>query len=123
MEPLPDIFLQEGLYIFSQLLYKKKYLVGFSLYFILLYPDLIVYSSLALRDILTLLFMSIGVILMINKKYLVFSKQGELPMIVTDLWEEIWGYFEKNSDYERAFEIDFEKFTDEDEIEIYVSIK
>ena len=58
-----------------------------------------------------------------DKKYLVFSKQGELPMIVTDLWEEIWEYFEKNSDYERAFEIDFEKFTDEDEIEIYVSIK
>lgn len=58
-----------------------------------------------------------------DKKYLVFKKQGELPMIVTDLWEEIWEYFEKNSDYERAFEIDFEKFTDEDEIEIYVSIK
>ena len=35
-----------------------------------------------------------------DKKYLVFSKQGELPMIVTDLWEEIWEYFEKNSDYE-----------------------
>ena len=58
-----------------------------------------------------------------DKKYLVFKKQGELPMIVTDLWEEIWEYFEKNSDYERAFEIDFEKFTNEDEIEIYVSIK
>lgn len=58
-----------------------------------------------------------------DKKYLVFSKQGELPMIVTDLWEEIWDYFEKNDEYERAFEIDFEKFTNEDEIEIYVSIK
>ena len=58
-----------------------------------------------------------------DKKYLVFSKQGELPMIVTDLWEEIWDYFAKNDEYERAFEIDFEKFTNEDEIEIYVSIK
>ena len=58
-----------------------------------------------------------------DKKYLVFSKQGELPMIVTDLWEEIWDYFAKNDEYERAFEIDFEKFTNENEVEIYVSIK
>lgn len=62
-------------------LYKKKYLVGFSLYFILLYPDLIVYSSLALRDILILLFMIIGVILMINKKYS-FSFFILLPLIL-----------------------------------------
>ena len=58
-----------------------------------------------------------------DKKYLVFKKQGELPMVVVELWEEIWDYFEKNSEYERSFEIDFEKYTKEDEIEIYVSIK
>ncbi len=58
-----------------------------------------------------------------DKKYLVFTKEGELPMIVVELWEEIWDYFEKNSDYERAFEIDFEKYAKEDEIEIFVSIK
>ena len=58
-----------------------------------------------------------------DKKYLVFTKQGELPMVVVELWEEIWDYFEKNSDYERAFEIDFEKYAKEDEIEIFVSIK
>ena len=58
-----------------------------------------------------------------DKKYLVFTKQGELPMVVVELWEEIWDYFEKNSEYERAFEIDFEKYAKEDEIEIFVSIK
>lgn len=58
-----------------------------------------------------------------DKKYLVFSKQGELPMVVVELWEEIWDYFEKNSEYVRAFEIDFEKYAKEDEVEIYVSIK
>uniref|UniRef100_UPI0040488B47 GyrI-like domain-containing protein n=1 Tax=Aliarcobacter sp. TaxID=2321116 RepID=UPI0040488B47 len=58
-----------------------------------------------------------------DKKYLVFTKQGELPLVVVELWEEIWDYFEKNSEYERAFEIDFEKYAKEDEIEIYVSIK
>lgn len=58
-----------------------------------------------------------------DKKYLVFTKQGELPMVVVELWEEIWDYFEKNSEYERAFEVDFEKYAKEDEIEIFVSIK
>ena len=58
-----------------------------------------------------------------DKKYLVFTKQGELPMVVVELWEENWDYFEKNSEYERAFEVDFEKYAKEDEIEIYVSIK
>ena len=58
-----------------------------------------------------------------DKKYLVFTKKGELPMVVVELWEEIWDYFEKNSDYERSFEVDFEKYAKEDEIEIFVSIK
>ena len=58
-----------------------------------------------------------------DKKYLVFKKQGELPMVVVELWEEIWDYFEKNSEYQRAFEIDFEQYAKEDEIEIFVSIK
>ena len=58
-----------------------------------------------------------------DKKYLVFTKKGELPMVVVELWEEIWEHFEKNSEYERAFEIDFEKDAKEDEIEIFVSIK
>lgn len=62
-------------------LYKRKYLVGFPLYFILLYPDLIMYSSLALRDILILLFMTIGVILIINKKYF-FSFLIVCPLIL-----------------------------------------
>ena len=44
-----------------------------------------------------------------DKKYLVFKKQGELPMVVVELWEEIWDYFEK--------------YAKEDEIEIFVSIK
>lgn len=58
-----------------------------------------------------------------DKKYLVFTKKGELPMVVVELWEEIWEHFKKNSEYERAFEIDFEKYAKEDEIEIFVSIK
>ena len=44
-----------------------------------------------------------------DKKYLVFTKKGELPMVVVELWEEIWEHFEK--------------YAKEDEIEIFVSIK
>lgn len=55
--------------VFVQL-YKKEYLRGSGLAFILLYPDLIMYSSLALRDILILSFMIFGTVLLINRKYL-----------------------------------------------------
>ena len=58
-----------------------------------------------------------------NKKYLVFTKQGELPDICTELWEEIWDYFANNSEYERAYAVDFEKYSKENLIDIYISIK
>ncbi len=58
-----------------------------------------------------------------NEKYLVFSKQGELPQIIFNTWDEIWEYFETNSEYTRKFSVDFEKYTKEDEIEIYISIE
>lgn len=57
-----------------------------------------------------------------DERYLVFSKKGELPEIVGETWKEIWDYFENNSEYERAYTIDFEKYLKEDELEIYISI-
>ncbi len=51
-------------------LYNKKLLHGFLLYFVLLYPDSILYSSLALRDILILTFMIVGSIFLVNKKFM-----------------------------------------------------
>ena len=62
-------------------------------------------------------------ILIENERYLVFSKKGELPQIIFDTWEEIWEYFENNNEYKRKYSIDFEKYTAEDEIEIYISIE
>ena len=58
-----------------------------------------------------------------KQKYLMFSKKGELPQIVIELWKEILEYFENNNEYERAYTIDLEKYAVEDEIEIYISIK
>lgn len=58
-----------------------------------------------------------------NQRYLVFSKKGDLPQIVVDCWKEIWDYFDDEPTYERAYKIDFEKYSKENEIEIYISIK
>ncbi len=58
-----------------------------------------------------------------NQRYLVFSKEGELPDIVVDCWQDIWAYFEEDSEYERAYTVDFEKYSKENSIEIYISIK
>lgn len=58
-----------------------------------------------------------------DERYLVFTKQGELPDVAFELWEEIWDYFANSSEHERKYTIDFEKYSKEDEIEIYISIK
>lgn len=57
-----------------------------------------------------------------NQRYLVFSKKGELPNVVFDAWTDINEYFAGDAEYTRAFTIDFEKYVNEDEIEIYISI-
>ncbi len=58
-----------------------------------------------------------------DEKYLVFKKEGELPQVVIDTWKEIWDYFENNDEFKRKYSIDFEHYTKEDEIEIYISIE
>lgn len=59
-----------------------------------------------------------------RQRYLVFTKEGELPDVVLDAWIEVLEYFQdENCQYERAFNIDFEKYLNEDQIEIYISIK
>ena len=53
-------------------LYKKKFLTGMPLLFILFYPSLLLYTSLSLRDPLILCFMIAGVIFIIEKKFVKF---------------------------------------------------
>ena len=50
-------------------LYAAKNIRGWPLLFILLYPSLILYSSLALRDTLVLLFMLLPIVFFIAKMY------------------------------------------------------
>ena len=58
-----------------------------------------------------------------DQRYLVFQKKGELPEIVSETWKDIWEYFENKPKYERSYAIDFEKYSKENEVEIYISIK
>ena len=48
---------------------SQKVLNGLPLYFILFFPSLVFYTSLGLRDPLVLIFMILGVIFLIEKKY------------------------------------------------------
>lgn len=57
-----------------------------------------------------------------DAKYLLFTKKGEISEIVFELWEEIWDYFANNNEYKRSYKVDFEKYSKENEIEIYISI-
>lgn len=58
-------------------------------------------------------------------KYLRFSAEGEMPGVVFEAWKYIWEYFSNNSQYERAYNTDFEKYSKlrHDKVEIFISIK
>lgn len=57
-------------------------------------------------------------------KYLSFSKKGELPQAVIDLWGEVWTYFTSDDcSHERLYTTDFERYTGSDEVEICIAIK
>jgi len=53
-------------------LYSKKFLQGITLFFVLFYPSLVLYTSLSFRDPLILFLMIIGTICLVDKKYLTF---------------------------------------------------
>ncbi|MDY6977551.1 MAG: effector binding domain-containing protein [Pseudomonadota bacterium] len=57
-------------------------------------------------------------------KYLVFTKQGEMPQIAIDAWTDVWKYFtQENAGYERTFTVDFEHYVNGNHIDVYIAIK
>jgi predicted transcriptional regulator YdeE len=54
--------------------------------------------------------------------YLRFDAKGKMPMATVELWAKIWHFFEKNSEFKRNFETDFEVYPGEDEVSIYIGI-
>lgn len=55
--------------------------------------------------------------------YLVFDANGKIPAAIINAWKRIWDYFEKNTDYQRAFLTDFEVYKGSEECAIYIGIK
>jgi len=63
-------------------------------------------------------------------KYLVFNKTFEKTddttriQAIIETWGKVWEYFEdENSNYKRIYKTDFEYYKNQNEIEIYISIK
>ncbi|NVD06493.1 AraC family transcriptional regulator [Vibrio sp. JPW-9-11-11] len=55
--------------------------------------------------------------------YLVFSAQGEMPNVVIELWQQVWGYFsDPQYAYQRAYKTDFEYYKSAQEVEIYIGV-
>lgn len=56
--------------------------------------------------------------------YLLFEKQGIMPEMVYQLWQQIWDYFDDpECPYTRAFTTDYECYKSDKEMQIYISIE
>lgn len=55
--------------------------------------------------------------------YLCFEKRGAMPESVLLLWQEIWQYFGKEGSEKRAYLTDFEKYTGQDFVQIFIGIQ
>ena len=55
--------------------------------------------------------------------YLEFSKAGELPQAVIELWQEIWQYFESTSKFKRLYTTDYEVYATKNLVKIYIAIE
>jgi predicted transcriptional regulator YdeE len=56
-------------------------------------------------------------------RYLVFGGEGELPGVVIGTWMAIWSYFEKSTEYRRAYTADFEVYPGPTHVDIYIAVK
>lgn len=61
-------------------------------------------------------------ILIEKGNFLLFQKSGNMPQAAIECWQEIWDYFQTSQE-QRAYKVDFEKYIDENNIQIYISIK
>ncbi|GGP42561.1 transcriptional regulator [Shewanella algicola] len=57
-------------------------------------------------------------------EYLVFKGTGEMPQAIIDLWGEVWEYFDNDTcQLTRAYTTDFEHYINENEVELFISVK
>lgn len=62
-------------------------------------------------------------ITIVEGKYLVFTKTGEMPKVVIEAWQDIWEYFaDTDCKHVRKYQTDFEFYKNEKEVEVYIGI-
>lgn len=54
--------------------------------------------------------------------YLVFEGQGAMPQTVLALWGAVWQYFENAPTHTRRYAVDFEEYTGEGRIAVYIGV-
>ncbi len=67
--------------------------------------------------------MAFPVVVIEGGRYLEFNVKGPMPDSVLNKWKEIWDFFAKTTDYQRAYTADFDVYKAQDEVDIYVSIQ
>jgi predicted transcriptional regulator YdeE len=55
--------------------------------------------------------------------YLKFVAEGDIPQMVYQVWSDVWTYFsERDAEHKRAFGTDFEVYSSENKVELYISV-
>jgi len=54
--------------------------------------------------------------------YLMFKGNGPMPDIVAETWQNVWNYFSKMSEFKRVFRTDFEVYSSQEQVEVYIGI-
>jgi predicted transcriptional regulator YdeE len=55
-------------------------------------------------------------------QYLVFEGKGPMPGAVIEAWQRIWGYFQANPQIQRRYATDFERYSAEQAVSVYIGI-
>ncbi len=58
-----------------------------------------------------------------GQEYLVFQAEGEMPMIVFGAWGQVMAHMQDEQEYERAYDADFERYPDEQSVEIHIGVR
>lgn len=55
--------------------------------------------------------------------YLVFQGVGPMPFTVIETWKYVWNFFEKNTQFQRHYQCDFEVYDGLERVEIYIGLR
>ncbi len=55
-------------------------------------------------------------------RYLVFEAHGPMPTALLQTWASIWTYFEQHPHVKRSYLTDFEWYSGQEEVQIYIGI-